>query len=105
MGQITDELSFLLGQFTGLLMRAGSSHPSAQAVARELVGTRHGREEWCVFWGADDPNSLEAARVAGYFRRDIAENVRTAYDDARIAYCTVSRTPWQVVDTEGGDQS
>ena len=37
-GQITDDLSIVLGRLHSLLSRDGATHPSALAVARALLG-------------------------------------------------------------------
>lgn len=124
------ELGELGDDFTDSLWRIAercrrdADDPVLQAAARELVGGIGEQSiEWCVFVG-DDPEDIER-RIVGLSRRDAEEgrdriNTRDfipgSYLDrltgdssspARIAHCmhwgTAGRTPWQVVDTEGGE--
>lgn len=80
-----------------------ASDPAVRAVARELVGAVFSEStEWCVFLGGEDPNTAPQT-FTGYSSRASVESLRKGYPAARIAYRTVTRSPWQVVDTEGGE--
>lgn len=105
--------------------RAAAPDPAVVAVASALLGFRaDAQDEWCVFAG-DDP-ATTPARVVGLSRWSRAQTLRdrinardfrpgSDLDDvfgqspgpARIArrasWSSLHRTPWQVVDTEGGE--
>lgn len=87
-----------------------ATDPAVQAVARALLGeARVDGTEWAAFWGAEDPSAVDWSQIplgpAGFVlcaSRAEAEEIATA-QGGRVASLTVLRTPWQVVDTEGGE--
>lgn len=93
--------------------------PLMQRVARVLIGEGITYTEWCVYWDADDPNACSfmptqdgVGELWTCDELDEATRMRQIItDDGRIVggiaqrQVTVYRTPWQVVDTEGGERN
>lgn len=110
-GNIMDALDTALDALARATGKAYSADdPAVQAVARALLGEDRPTDldyEWCVFLGSDDPNG-DVARITTdtqeHAEADLALLLQTrATAHLGVAYRTVNRTPWQVVDTEGGE--
>ncbi|MGH3600762.1 MAG: hypothetical protein ACRDQH_10870 [Pseudonocardiaceae bacterium] len=87
----------------------GSGHqPCAPGSPLPASGTTQDDTEWAAYWGADNPNvewRLLPFGPSGFIECENRWNAEelSAQHGGKVARRTVTRGPWQVVTTEGGE--